>query len=240
MRTLAGAVAGLLFAWPAATQEFWEKKDYTQWTEKECRQLLQDSPWTRQFTISTSYVQALRRGPAAALGRETNPQITYTAQLRSALPLRRALVRLQQFAKKYETLEPVDKQAFDNQADKYLETKFPDTIVVLIEYSSNVQPYVSDLDLNWKQYTEAQARNEIFLLAPSGERLKLSRFILQPQGGGFHLVFPRLINGEPLTARGKGELHIELPHPNIGNLGAHRVLLSFPVAKLAAGGSLQY
>ncbi len=224
----------------AAAQEFWEKKDFTQWTEKECRRLLEDSPWARQFTISTSFIQEILREPAGALGRETNPKITYTAQLRSALPVRRALVRLQQFAQKYETLEPVDKQAFDIQASKYLDTKFPDSVVILIEFNSNVQPYASELDLYWKRYTEDQARNDIFLVTPAGQRLKLSRFVLQPQGAGFHLVFPRLVNGEPITAGGKGELHIELPHPNIGNLGAHRVLLSFAVAKLAAEGALQY
>jgi hypothetical protein len=32
---------------PAPAQDFWKKKPYTEWSEKECRRLLEDSPWAK-------------------------------------------------------------------------------------------------------------------------------------------------------------------------------------------------
>ena len=37
------------------TAEFWEKKDFTSWTRKECEQLLKQSPWSFQFTHTNFY-----------------------------------------------------------------------------------------------------------------------------------------------------------------------------------------
>jgi hypothetical protein len=31
-------------------KEFWEEKDYNQWSAQECSKILNNSPWTRKFT----------------------------------------------------------------------------------------------------------------------------------------------------------------------------------------------
>src|SRR6266404_4609647 len=36
----------------AQSKDFWEKKDYRQWTDKECHKLLEDSPWASTYTMS--------------------------------------------------------------------------------------------------------------------------------------------------------------------------------------------
>jgi hypothetical protein len=45
----------LLLASVAAAQskDYWESKDYRQWTEKECRKLLEDSPWANLHNQTT-------------------------------------------------------------------------------------------------------------------------------------------------------------------------------------------
>jgi hypothetical protein len=37
----------------AASQagEFWSKRAYRQWSEKECRKLLEESPWAQKHTL---------------------------------------------------------------------------------------------------------------------------------------------------------------------------------------------
>ena len=51
MRT-AVVVAGLLAAGTLLqAEDFWEKKKYAEWTDKEVRQMLTNSPWARRVEI---------------------------------------------------------------------------------------------------------------------------------------------------------------------------------------------
>jgi hypothetical protein len=36
----------------ALGSDFWEKKDYTKWSEKECRKMLTNSPWAKQYVLT--------------------------------------------------------------------------------------------------------------------------------------------------------------------------------------------
>ena len=46
--------------------EFWEKKDYRQWSEKECRKLLRNSPWAKQYVLANPIIKNLGGHPARA------------------------------------------------------------------------------------------------------------------------------------------------------------------------------
>ena len=39
--------------------EFWQKKEYQQWSERECRKLLEDSPWGQSYTLSQTLIEPL-------------------------------------------------------------------------------------------------------------------------------------------------------------------------------------
>lgn len=55
----------LLGAAALAGAEFWEKKKYSEWTEKEVRKMLHDSPWARPVEIRLDAMAGGRGGGAA-------------------------------------------------------------------------------------------------------------------------------------------------------------------------------
>lgn len=227
---------------PCAAQNFWSAKNYKLWTEKECRKLLADSPWARSQLIGTLSLRVLQLEPPTGNppttgppGRESNPRIKYTAQARSAMPVRQAIVRLQQIAARYSAMSADQQRAFDDQAQKYLGTSFADSIVIFVEYASNVQPFQTDVGQHWQTMTVEQARNQIFLITDSGQKLPSTQFVHQ-RDSGFHLVFSRLLDGEPVISPRAKSFKLEFPHPNIGELGSVRVLLTFHLAKMEIEG----
>ena len=148
--TMTLAVA-LLVALATAAADFWEKKRYTAWTEKECSKLLENSPWA-QRKVADSEVS---RDPASNLDTPGGDAVTsagqkteersgalsdlsqqaqriergYTVQIRSATPLRQAWVRRNQLNLKYDQMTPEQKQNYDRKTENYLSAKFPDTVV---------------------------------------------------------------------------------------------------------------
>ena len=68
------------------------KKDYREWSARDCSKLLQNSPWSKMRTFTAILIQELSQ-PSAVPGREHAPQISYVAMLWSALPVRQAVVR---------------------------------------------------------------------------------------------------------------------------------------------------
>jgi hypothetical protein len=106
----------------ALAEDFWVKKDYTQWTDDEVRRILKDSPWAKDVVISppagagfTGIARAESnsigidaengggaRGGRGGRGARGGPQgdeglpqvlLTLNVSWRSALPLRRALAK---------------------------------------------------------------------------------------------------------------------------------------------------
>ncbi len=125
-RTLVLFVAASLFV-SATTlaEEFWDKKDYGQWSEDEVRKLITNSPWAKDVTITApaAMLGGLPRGSAAAgtdvesggggggRGRRggggggggggaaaSQVLITLNISWRSALPMKQGLVRGRQVA----------------------------------------------------------------------------------------------------------------------------------------------
>jgi hypothetical protein len=61
MRTRITALLLLLLAAPAvAISDFWAKKDFTRWSERECRKLLEDSPWAKRYTMRQILIEPLQ------------------------------------------------------------------------------------------------------------------------------------------------------------------------------------
>jgi len=118
-RTALFGLAGLLFAGITLGEDFWVKKEYTQWTDEEVRRIMTNSPWSKETTVNAPAGQfgggggparsaapvdventggGGRRGGRGGGGGDasstpTQAQITLTVSWRSALPLRRAVVK---------------------------------------------------------------------------------------------------------------------------------------------------
>jgi len=112
----------LLVSGLALGEDFWVKKDHSQWTDEEVRKILKDSPWARDVIVSAppgsaltgiapasnrslSGIDAENSAPAGRGGRGRGarggdidngpPEVLLTLNIswRSALPLRRAMAK---------------------------------------------------------------------------------------------------------------------------------------------------
>lgn len=246
-------------------QEFWEKKPYQEWSEEECRKLLTKSPWAQSHTLSQVIIQPLQSpgAPRAATNpmeniesarapdpsartdigraRQSRPELRYQAQFRSALPIRKAIVRLGRIKAKYDDLTPEQKKAFDQNAEAFLTKKFPDTLVLHVSYTSNVQLDERELARHWQSQTTDTLKNFVFLILPGGEKIPLSGYgVTQGAGREFQFVFPRTYEGRTLVRTQDKALQLEFIHPEIRDQKASRVLISFKTEKMLVNGEAVY
>ncbi len=261
-----------------AKAQFWNKKDYHKWSAGECREILSDSPWTKNLSFSsvqmlngaqnTSAAAASEASSAedpenpagqsdgqfSAPGRQPLMNISYTAQIFSALPVREAQVRLDQIAMHYDRMNAAQKQAFDESAANFLAVQFSKTIVIRVNYSTNVGYWQAALESQWQLENTAKLRNSTYL-AVGGNTVPLLSYRFAPvKEHAFFLVFPRTVNGEPLLGAGRKSLTLQIISPQLqfsntfdssGSLTAQppnstNIVLTFAVKKMKYHGKLAY
>lgn len=176
-----------------------------------------------------------------ATGEGGQPFVLYTVQLRSALPVRMAIVRQMQIANKYDSLSSEQKQAFDQRAKSFLDANYDDKIVINVAYSSNVRDHDIPLSQHWQSRTKELLMNSVFLYASKGDKLRLVDFNVA-QGGGreFQLVFPRKVDGKPILTPEDKNLTLEFPIPTVGGIGNGRGFVEFKVKKMMIGQEVVY
>lgn len=240
-RQLAGwALAAALWAAPASAQEFWEKKPWTEWNKDQCLKVLRDSPWGKTFTIST--VKQDRFGqPTKGESRQSEQRIHYYAQLRSALPVRQAVVRLAQITGKYEKMSASDRKAFDASADRYLNAQYSD-IIVHVDYESDVDFFDKDLAAHWQTRQGQEAiNNNAYLTTSQGVRVAPRDFKTERGAGrAFEYIFPREVNGQPIVTASVESIRIEFPNPQIRDLNDTRTTFEFKTEKMKYKGAIIY
>jgi hypothetical protein len=248
-RSLPVAILVSAFASPVDAQ-FWEKKDWRQWSKSECQKMLTDSPWARKFEnlIVVQDARGMRSRIAGAEGqpeRESTPTLTYFAQLRSALPIRQAVVRSMMIQVKYDKMSEAEKKSFDQQAEAYINQSFADRVVVHIVYDANVTTYRKQVDDMWRS-GRPNLLTDVYLVPPRGERLEVARFI-PPEGGTpeFELIFPKGVNGEPVVTENDKEFSVEIPPTSITvnapvSFNEKRILFEFDVRKMKYRGTFEY
>jgi hypothetical protein len=243
MRTrsaLLAAVAALFCAALPARAQFWEKKDYTQWNESECKKMLEDSPWSKRFTITD-----LRNEPVGestyGTGRESNVRVEFVAQLRSALPVRQAVIRLAQIKSKYDKMTLEQKQQFDERAEEFLSRAFDDRIIIRVEMRSNVQIYERQLVRMWSGIRPDAVPVGVFLIGPNKERVGPVRFV-PPSGGAtaMEFTFPRYTSEGALLEEGAKGFLLEMPGLSVGEADESRILFDFRADKMKFKGDLVY
>lgn len=228
---------------PAQAQEFWEKKDYRRWSERECRKLLENSPWAKRRTPMTRAIREDRWGRVLRETAEAQAAIVlyYQVQLRSALPIRQALVRLAHIRAKYDELSPDEQQRLDTEAEQFLAASFPDTVVIHVVYRTNTLDWDRELAQYWQHQTTDTLKSSVFLLRDKEARIPLLRYSLA--GGDvreFELVFPRLHQGRPLVTPQDKTLVLEFPHPELSWRTPSRVVIEFKVEEILVNGVLVY
>jgi len=231
----------LLLAFVAAAQSknYWEKKDYRQWTESECRKLLEDSPWANLHSVSQVFIDRIQTDTSAR-ERQPNPKVVYRVQIRSATPIRQALVRLSQINANYEEMASDARKNFDQSAEKFLSTNNAEVVVMHVSYTANVQNDARELARHWHSQNTERLKNFVFLIGGAGVKVPLS--IYTPGEGAapeFQFIFPREYNGRPVIGPGDKTLKLEFNHPNIRG-ATERILIEFKIERMMMQGAPVY
>jgi|CZKC01.1.fsa_nt_gi hypothetical protein len=245
-------------------EDFWIKKPWTQWSKDECNKILQDSPWAKKWSKGEVHLTEAMPGESGATaegaGGEKSPEIHYIVELRSALPIREATVRLQQIGMKYDKMTDAQKKEFDAKAEEFLKRTYDDVILVHVDYGSNVQTFEREMATYWKNIREDAVPVDFYLINERGDRISPAKFN-SPRNGSyaFDLIFPRLKNNEPVIHEGDKSVSIQFVHPAVGTqttasggdptstldssltpFGRERVLIQYKLDKMSVGGKLTY
>ncbi len=184
-----------LAATSALAQEFWDKKDYTQWSKQDCKRMLENSPWAGRHDIVVALSSA--QGYSAS-GGESSEQTSYIFHLVSALPIRQAMVRQTMIERKYDKMSAADKKTFDENTEKFLGAEFPDNVVVRVVFVSNIPNTQRTLMQFWQQQTLESVKDSTFLIGPNKQKIPPLSFSVAHGGNEFQFIFPRKVNGEPI------------------------------------------
>jgi hypothetical protein len=158
--------------------------DWTQWTKQECDAVLNESNWVT--TGDTDWGQLL-------------------VQLRSALPVREALLRSLRLKMNYEKMNPKQKQAFDQKYAPEMTEKPDDPIRLYVEHDGkNEDVYEGQTDENpsgWRNshYNPAPPQEAALKLSDGTLVMPIKTVALQDDTDKNRFVywFPRIINGKP-------------------------------------------
>ncbi len=211
-----------------AAADFWAKKSYQNWAAEETRHMLEESPWATTFTVSGVQTNYYSLPNAAGGEMETNPQITYTLQFRSALPIREAEVRSSQIGSHYDAMSAEKKAAFDANAAKFLAVSFQDRVVVSVTFHTDSQNFESLLRNYWASQSLPKLSTSVFLNA-GPERLSLISYSFKDDT--FQFVFPR-----PKQVQPNEKIGVEFVHPRINVIGQQRILQEFSLKKMLVNG----
>jgi hypothetical protein len=224
----------------AQSKEFWQTKEFKQWTEKECKKIVEDSPWASDYTLKQSRITPLQGGNIETRSAQ-NWTVGYRVQFRSATPIRQAMARQQMLAENYDQLTPEKKQSFDERIGKFLAASFADSVLIHVKYSSNLPDLDREMARYWQTQTIDTLKNSTFLIGSGGQRIPLLRFVAATGAGReFQLAFPRQLNGEPIISQKDKTIKVEFLHPKLGSEPETRVLLNFQLDKMAVNGALVY
>jgi hypothetical protein len=211
-------------------KDFWEKKDYGEWTQRESKKMLEDSPWAKTYTIGSWGAYE------------------YSIQLRSALPIRQAIVRQMQIASKYDDLSKEQRQEFDKSAGQYLSASFPDMIVIQLKGGPNTEKLHMATSTSvaliryWQTKTTELLKNTVFLIRPKGDKVPLLQYnVSQGDVCEFQFIFPRQHQGNPVLSPEDKSLMLEFYYPTAPSYTTTaRALVEFKTKKMLFNGELEY
>jgi hypothetical protein len=230
----------LLILWVSTSLLTGQQKDFHHWSEYDCRKLITDSPWSQTYSVSEVYIEPLQ-SESSDRAREEHPRIDYLVQLRSAQPVRQALVRLAEINAKYEKLTAEQRKTFDLRTHQFLVGASKDMVTVHVSFTANVQDDDREVARYWRMQTAETLKNFVYMIGSGGMKIPLAKFVLGEVGSReFQLQFPREYQQKPVITSGDKTLAIEFVHPPIRGRDEQRVYVPFKVEKMMVNGELIY
>lgn len=239
-----------LFGSAAAQEEKANDSSYRQWTKADVVKLLSDSPWARTQTQRVQrrgQVRSIAGQNEAATG-ERRGELTsaedaydysFTMRLRSAVPVRQAIVRLVQLDSNYDRMQPAERKALDAQTRELLECReCADFYIVSVGFASSNNS-VTDLIYQWfSGQTLPGIKGYVYLANDHGGRRDLARFIApKAPGDEVFFLFPRLDDkGQPLFTPADKKLLFRM-----SDIKANSVTnFSLDLSKLMVNGKVEF
>ncbi len=119
-------MAGLLLALaPLGAADFWDEKKFTEWSEKEARRVIENSPWARPVSLPDEKAGAINMNvgglagtPGEIVKGSQTPSVTAVLRWHSALPVKQAVARLR-FGAEAGT-SPEAAKTLSRQEDRYV------------------------------------------------------------------------------------------------------------------------
>jgi hypothetical protein len=211
----------------------WQKKPYREWSEKEARGILDNSPWAQtQTSTDTSRMFDTGRAVVSNERREAEvPETKFHIRFFSSKPVRQATCRMIEIQRKGE----ISKQ-LAAQLEGLANADFPDYIIitVILEVAKSGSQMGSAASLLDRQ-TTPQLKTDTYL-SLKGKRLFLVEYQPpRPDGLGARFIFPRIVDGQPFIAETDGEL---LFHSSLNS--GPELSMRFKVKDMIFEGKLEY
>lgn len=176
----------LLVTSPVLGQKFLQKP-YTEWSKEEAKKVISDFPWASEYQsergldVAAIAKQQREQADTRLTGSERGNQgvnslpIPIVIRLHSALPVRQAMVRLQQLEIGYDKMKPEDKAKFDASRAGFLECKIcKDYYVVTLTKYKDASTTVNDGI--FQSLKLADVKGKIWLENDKGERREITEF----------------------------------------------------------------
>ena len=217
----------------------WNKKPYTEWSEKEVKKVLNESPWGQTQVYSDTSNEFKRGVSRGALGATDNASGDYSSthlniriRLLSSKPVRQAFSRLISIAQKGEVspqLAASLKGFVDRDPGPY--------IVVSVDADANESK--SEIR-EFRTLMDSRALTDLklntYLSGKGGERVYIIQYIPpQKDNLGAKFVFPRLVNGEPFVVPDANELRFYSEFSE-----KYKLDMRFKVKDMLVDGKLEY
>jgi len=218
-------VGGVLF-FSLSVSGQWDKKPYSEWTTEDVQKILSESPWSQ--THDLGFVNSTTHAGSVSV------------RLRSALPLRQALLRLRQIKAKYDKMSDKDKAAFDEKNKPLVDCPAcDDNYVVSLSPGPGGQEGVPTMLRNMSL---DEAKLNVQLLNDRGEKRALVHFA-QPKVVGEDAVFffARFDDkGVPLITPQSKTVIFSIGTKILSNTPIPKSSFTFEVAKMILDGKVVF
>ena len=223
----------LMLSYPLVVTAQWNKKPYTEWSEKDAIKVLNDSPWCQTQAV-TDTSQMTGQGRAADSG-QSRVQEVFNVNLRirflSAKPTRQAISHLMELTNR----DKISPQLAE-RLKAFAAADFPDYIVITVTSESDkASRLLQQTQASFYKLTTGELKNNTYLLS-GGQRVFLKEY--QPPGNdglGARFIFPRMVDGKPFITPASGDVlfHSEPP-------GATVLNMRYKVKEMVYDGKLEY
>lgn len=204
-RVLFISYSSLMLAYPPTLLAQWDKKPYTEWSEKEAMKLLNDSPWaqTQAFTDTSRQASTTRSGAGSTTAIADIVNVNFRIRFLSAKPTRQAVVRAMELQQKGNISEQLAAKLKD-----FASADFPDYIVLTVSADSDKPSnLLQQANAILYKLSITELKNTTYLVIRDGKRLFLKEY--QPPGKdglGARFIFPRVVDGQPFITAESGDV----------------------------------